>query len=174
MVRAQHLDRQCRARPQDPKRASESLLASASHAGDVFLESRLVHEQASKKTLSLKTYAANVELHQPRGLELSVVQLRHPDLRQPWTLLSNLKDDNQAHLAERVVQLYRMRWSIEDVYAWTKGALDWESAALLSYPALRTLVSFAWVAAAFLFDSGGKLYAAPTAVPRPLRRLDPV
>ena len=157
VVRAQHLDRQCHARPQDPKRALSKLLGSASYAGDVFLESRLVDEQASEKTLSLKTYVTTVELHQPRGLELSVVQLRHPDLKQPWTLPSNLKDDDRARLAGRVVQLYRMRWSIEDVYAWTKGVLDWESAALLSYPALRTLVSFAWVAAAFLFGLGGKL-----------------
>ena len=157
VVRVQHLERQCHAHPQDPKRALNKLLEQASYAGDVFLESRLVNEQASEKTLSLKTYVAKLELHQPRGLELSVVQLRHPDLKQPWTLASNLKDDDKARLAKRLVQLYRMRWSIEDIYAWTKGALDWESAALLSYPALRTLVSFAWLAAAFVFDLAGKL-----------------
>jgi hypothetical protein len=51
-----------------------------------------------------------------------------------------------------VVALYVLRWSIEEVFAWTKTALDWEAARVLEFNAFRSLVALAWVAAAFIFE----------------------
>ncbi len=88
-------------------------------------------------------------------------------------LLSNLRLDDeraaQLALAERIVQAYRQRWAagrpvqcrfaqdIENLFSWTKDALDWESVRLLDYEALRTLVALAWLAATFIFDLGATL-----------------
>ncbi|WP_309572450.1 transposase [Deinococcus sp.] len=48
-------------------------------------------------------------------------------------------------------RLYLRRWTIEDVFAWTKTALGWEDIQVLNYEALRTLVALSWVAAAYVF-----------------------
>jgi hypothetical protein len=53
-----------------------------------------------------------------------------------------------------MLSVYRQRWAIEDLFAWTKGALGWESVRLMSFEPLRTLVAFAWLGAAFLYDLG--------------------
>lgn len=94
-------------------------------------------------------------------MDITVTQLSHPQLAKPWLLLSNLRlgNDKAAQLerAIRIVQAYRQRWSIEDLLSWTKEALDWESVRVLDYAALGTLVTFAWLATAFLFDLGTSL-----------------
>ncbi len=58
----------------------------------------------------------------------------------------------RAGLATRLVQAYHQRWAIEDVFAWTKGVLRWESVRLMHFEGLRVLVSCAWIVAAFLFE----------------------
>ena len=60
-------------------------------------------------------------------------------------------------MLQRMLSVYRQRWSIEDLFAWTKGALGWESVRLMSFEPLRILVAFAWLAAAFLHGLGADL-----------------
>lgn len=73
-----------------------------------------------------------------------------------WVLLTNLPVEGAGEAAW-VVKLYLGRWSVEEVFAWTKGALGWEQVQVLDFEAVRTLVALAWTAAAFAFDLGGKL-----------------
>ena len=70
---------------------------------------------------------------------------------QGWVLLTNLPVGN-ADQAQQVVALYVLRWSIEEVFSWTKTALDWEAARVLEFSAFKSLVALAWVAAAFIFE----------------------
>ena len=74
-------------------------------------------------------------------------------------LLSNLgtRQGQDADLLVKLLSVYRQRWSIEDLFAWSKTALGWESVQLRSFEALRTLVAFAWLGAAFLYDLGAKV-----------------
>lgn len=73
-----------------------------------------------------------------------------------WVLLTNLPVGSALEAA-RVVRLYLRRWSIEDVFAWTKGCLGWEGVRLAGFRPLRTLVALAWVAASFVFGFGSRL-----------------
>ncbi len=52
------------------------------------------------------------------------------------------------------MRLSLRRWSIEEVFSWTKSALGWEQVQVLNFHALRTLVALAWIAASFVFDLG--------------------
>jgi Transposase DDE domain len=70
-----------------------------------------------------------------------------------WILLTNLKVDDPEFL-KQVIALYLSRWSIEDVFAWTKQALGWEQVRVLEFSAFRTLVALAFVAASFVFELG--------------------
>ncbi|AFZ69695.1 hypothetical protein [Deinococcus peraridilitoris] len=77
-------------------------------------------------------------------------------------LFSNLRFPDTAwkdrmELTRRMVLVYRQRFSIEDVFAWTKGALDWESVRVLDDQALRVVVAFSWIAAAFVFELSGEM-----------------
>lgn len=85
-------------------------------------------------------------------LEFKGVKDKNPDERG-WVLLTNLPV-NTADEAQRVVALYALRWAIEEVFSWTKTALEWEAARVLEFTAFKRLVAFAWVAAAFVFNLG--------------------
>ena len=61
--------------------------------------------------------------------------------------------------AGQVVRLYLQRWSIEEVFAWTKTALGWEQVQVLDFEAIRTLVTMAWIATAYVFTLGEQLDA---------------
>ena len=56
--------------------------------------------------------------------------------------------------AQRVYQMYRMRWAVEDAFKFIKQSLGWEEVQLLSLDAIRSLVALAAVAAGFLFQWG--------------------
>ena len=70
-----------------------------------------------------------------------------------WVLLTNLPIETPEFL-KHIIALYLSRWSIEDVFAWTKQALGWEQVAILDFSAFRTFVALAFVAASFVFDLG--------------------
>lgn len=70
-----------------------------------------------------------------------------------WVLLTNLAIDDPEFL-KHIIALYLGRWSIEDVFTWTKQALGWEQVNVLDFSAFRTLVALAFVAASFVFDLG--------------------
>lgn len=141
-----------------PTKQLQSWLQSPSPLGKVSLAKRLFTKTTSKAAYQVTVCALSVELEQLSGADTTVIQLSHAKLTKPWLLLSNLRlADEQAQklaLAVRIVQAYRQRWAIEDLFSWTKEALDWESVRVLDYGALRTLVAFAWLAAAFLFNLG--------------------
>ena len=68
-----------------------------------------------------------------------------------WVLLTNLPLESDRD-AKHIVALYASRWAIEEIFAWTKTALEWEAARVLSFDAFKRLVALAWIAAAFLFE----------------------
>ncbi len=158
VVRSQHPKRRAKIRVDAPAKPLESWLSEAAVTGQLPLEKRLLSPTSSRACYQVAVRALRLELEQLPGNDMSVVKLSHPRLAQPWLLLSNLRLDDeraaQLALAERIVQAYRQRWAIEDLFGWTKDALDWESVRLLDYEALRTLVALAWLAAAFIFDLG--------------------
>ena len=104
-------------------------------------------------TRSLKTWLLEPDLMVSAvKLEFQGVRDKNPDERG-WVLLTNLPVST-ADEAQRVVALYALRWAIEEVFAWTKTALEWEAARVLAFTAFKRLVAFAWVAAAFVFNLG--------------------
>ena len=160
VVRSQHPKRKAKVRVDGPTKQLHDWLAGASTVGQVPLAKRLFTKSRSKATYRVAVRVLGVELEQVPGTDTTVVELSHPKLVKPWLLLSNLRLEGEAKqlaLATRIVQAYRQRWAIEDLFSWTKDALDWESVRVLDYGALRTLVTFAWLAAAFLFDLGATL-----------------
>lgn len=161
VVRSQHPRRKAKMRLDASAKSLASLLDKAAVVGRVPLEKRLFSETSTRVCYQVDVRALRLELEQLPGSDTTVVELSHPRLAQPWLLLSNLRLDDeraaQLALAKRIVQAYRQRWAIEDLFSWTKDALDWESVRLLDYEALRTLVALAWLAAAFIFDLGATL-----------------
>lgn len=161
VVRSQHPKRRAKIRVDAPAKPLESWLGEAAVTGQLPLEKRLLSTTSSRACYQVDVRALRLELEQLPGSDTTVVELSHPRLAQPWLLLSNLRlnDERTAQLAlaERIVQAYRQRWAIENLFSWTKDALDWESVRLLDYEALRTLVALAWLAAAFIFDLGATL-----------------
>ena len=155
VVRSRHPKRQAKVRLDGSTKHLQNWLDNSAVVGQVALEKRLFTKTRGKALARVDVRALSALLEQLPDTDISVIQLSHPKLAKPWLLLSNLRlDGNQAQQlaqAARIVQAYRQRWSIEDLFAWTKDALDWESVRVLDYAALRTLVSFAWIAAAFIF-----------------------
>lgn len=158
VVRSQHPKRRARVRLDGQTKQLGSWLEGVEAVGKLPLAKRLFTQTKSKASYQVDVRALKVELEQLPGMDTTVVQLSHAKLVKPWLLLSNLRLPDEEHeqlaLATRIVQAYRQRWSIEDLFSWTKDALDWESVRVLDYGALRTLVTFAWLAAAFLFELG--------------------
>ena len=155
VVRSKHPKRQAKVRLDGPTQQLQNWLDDSRVVGQVALEQRLFTRARGKAVAHVEVRALSALLKQLPATDITAVQLSHLQLAKPWLLLSNLRlpdtEAAQLALAARIVQAYRQRWSIEDLFAWTKDALDWESVRLLSYSALCTLVSFAWVAAAFIF-----------------------
>jgi len=127
---------------------------------------RAVFDPASKRRATLnKVHVHGCAMHVPGPLPLmlTAVRLQARALEKGgWVLLSNLhltEDDGAARagLATRLVQAYRQRWAIEDVFGWTKEVLKWESVRPMHFAGLRVLVGCAWTVAAFLFELGATL-----------------
>lgn len=158
VVRTQHPERKAKVRVDGQTKPLQSWFARTSPLGRLPLAKRLFSETPGKATYQVDVRVVKVELEQLSGSATTAVQLSHPNIPKPWLLLSNLRlSDNpveQLALGTRIVQAYRQRWAIEDLFSWTKSALNWESVRVLDYEALRTLVAFAWLAAAFLFELG--------------------
>ena len=161
VVRTQHPGRKAKVRIDGRGKPLQTWLKNTPTLGRLPLAKRLFTRTKSRASYQVEVRALSVGLEPLPGMDTSVVALSHPKIAKPWLLLSNLRlPDNQAEhfgLATRIMQAYRQRWAIEDLFSWTKDALDWESVRVLDYTALRTLVTFAWLAAAFLFDLGASL-----------------
>ncbi|MFC4425279.1 transposase [Deinococcus navajonensis] len=164
VVRAAHLDRMVQPDVgQRPIPLSEAL-DHASRLTTLNVENA-VFDMTTRRQRTVKVHVHGCAVHVPgsSGLVGTAVRLEAKDLNTAgWVLLSNLRlpaDDvaARAGLATRLVRAYQQRWAIEDVFAWTKGTLGWESARVLHYDGLRVLVSCAWIVAAFLFQLGTTL-----------------
>lgn len=68
-----------------------------------------------------------------------------------WVLLTNLPIE-ELEQVRQIIALYASRWAIEEVFSWTKTALDWEAVQVLDFEAVRMLVAYAFICAAFVFD----------------------
>ena len=84
-----------------------------------------------KRLLTAVTRSTQVWLSEP-FTPLGVVNLQFqtsaktdPDERG-WVLLTNLPLES-AQDAKHIVALYASRWAIEEIFAWTKTALEWRT-----------------------------------------------
>jgi hypothetical protein len=72
---------------------------------------------------------------------------------EPWVLWTDWPV-RRPEEAQRVFQMYRQRWGIEDSLKFTKECVDWEAVQVLDLRGIRMLVTLAWVAAGFLYSLG--------------------
>lgn len=160
VIRAQHTDRRTRLAPTGEDRALQAAmqLAPVCHT---FEMSRPVRQEGRVKWRPTRTEVRAQELWVNGGkLRLNALHLHFPTRpkgeEQGWTLLTSLPVSPGVN-AGQVVRLYLRRWSIEDVFSWTKEALGWEQVRVQDFEALRTLVAMAWLAASFVFTLGETL-----------------
>ena len=157
VIRVKHLDRNVRLQPTGETQP----LHGAMHRADVsyrFELSRPVRQGKRVVWRPTRTELQAQHLWLDDGrLPIKAVQLSFPTRTAgedtPWTLLTSLPVEPGVD-AGQVVRLYLRRWTIEDVFSWTKTALGWEDVQVLDYEALRTLVALSWVAAAYVFTLG--------------------
>ena len=156
VIRAQH-DRNISQTPGGKlKKLFETIKAKPSLGTLEMNRPVMVDGKLKRKPTQASTRTGGVWFPKPDVL-VNVVTLEFKRVRarnaedQGWVLLTNLPVGN-ADQAQQVVALYVLRWSIEEVFAWTKTALDWEAARVLEFSAFRSLVALAWVAAAFIFE----------------------
>lgn len=160
VVRVQHTDRRTRLTPTGEERTLQAALqlAPVSHR---FEMARPVVQQGRVTWRPTRTEVRVQEVWLDEGKRcMNALHLSFPTRpkgeEQGWTLLTSLPVLPGVN-AGQVVKLYLKRWSIEDVFAWTKMALGWEEVRLLDFEALRTLVAMAWIAASFVFTLGETL-----------------
>ena len=157
VTRVQHMKRKCllNNRPSNLTK----VLGSAPLLANANLEKRLLDPSAKRhkhEPVPVAIAAVQVELADALGLEVCVAQVRSKLKTKGWVLITNLtlREGEEQQLLERLLKTYRQRWAIEDLFAWSKSSLGWETVQLMSFEALKTLVAFAWIAAAFLHDLG--------------------
>lgn len=160
VIRVQHAKRKCRQGGKNTNLAKA--VEAAPVLGEATLERRLLDPNSKRhrnQHVPVQLAGTEVELREAPGFVVSVAQVKSPLNERGWLLLSNLRlhPNEEAAGLKRLLSVYRQRWAIEDLLAWTKGALGCESIQLRSFGALRTLVAFAWLGAAFLYDLGGDL-----------------
>jgi hypothetical protein len=161
VIRAQHNRNVSLTPGSKPQKLFEAVRSQAVQ-GSLEMQRPIVRDGKARKRKTIGvTRSSSVWLIEPE-LEVNVVNLefqgvkdKNPDERG-WMLLTNLPVST-ADEVQRVVALYVMRWAIEEVFAWTKGALEWEAVRVLEFKAFKRLVAFAWVAAGFVFDLGVSL-----------------
>ena len=165
VVRAAHQDRLVRLDFGGPSIPLKDAFNQAPRLTTLSIERAVFDPLTKRRTTLNKVHVHGCAMHVPGPfpLMLTAVRLEAKALQDGgWVLLSNLSLPDhdvaaRAGLATRLVQAYRQRWAIEDVFAWTKGVLKWERVRLMHFAGLRVLVSCAWIVAAFLFELGATL-----------------
>lgn len=160
VVRVQHVNRKCKQGGKNTNLAKA--VAAAPVLGEATLERRLLDPSSKRhrnRQVPVQLAGTEVELREALGFIVSVAHVKSPLSERGWLLLSNLRlhPDEEAAVLKRMLSVYRQRWAIEDLFAWSKSALGWESVRLMSFEPLRILVAFAWLAAAFLHGLGADL-----------------
>ncbi|WP_291427135.1 transposase [Deinococcus sp.] len=158
VIRGMHFDRSTQRTPTAEPQALVKLMDSFPVLGR-FTMKRPVKDKRGKvswRPTLVEVRAGEIWLDHGK-LPMNAVRLAFPscprDDREGWLLLTNLPVDT-LEAAGAVVRLYLSRWSIEDVFEWTKQALGWEEVRLLDFPAFQRLVTCIWIAAAFVFRLG--------------------
>lgn len=126
---------------------------------ETHLEIRLKGQKRAKRqpvsaTISavpIRVYTSDAR-DQTRPVWVVKVAVEHA-LTDPWYLLTDWPVTDAAS-ALRIFRFYRRRWAVEDLFKFIKSCFGVEDVQMLHYPAIRTLVAFAWVAAGFLFHLG--------------------
>jgi len=171
VCRLQHLDRLIRApdklgRWQKTKVERYGFRLPEVAAVETELRVRLGNQrQAKKQKVTVLLYAGPMKVVYQVGRETE----QEPQTKQVWLLRAQvLGSSNRLWLmsdhpiesaadAQRIFQMYRMRWAVEDAFKFIKQSLGWEEVQVLTLEAIRFLVALAAVAAAFLFEWGATL-----------------
>lgn len=121
--------------------------------------------QAKKQKVTVLLYAGPMKVVYQVGRERE----QEPQTKQVWLMRAQVLGSSNrlwlltdhpiesAEEAQRVFQMYRMRWAVEDAFKFIKQSLGWEKVQVLALEAIRFLVALAAVAAAFLFEWGATL-----------------
>lgn len=160
VVRVQHTQRRTWLTPTAQEQSLQAALQLAPISHSFEMARPVVREgRVSWRPTHTDVRVQDVWLDQGK-LAVNAVHLSFPTRpkgeEQGWVLLTSLSVMPGVD-AGQVVRLYLRRWSIEDVFAWTKTALGWEDVRVQDFEALRTLVAMAWVAASFVFTLGASL-----------------
>lgn len=171
VCRLQHLDRLIRApdklgRWQKTKVQRYGFRLPEVAVVETELRVRLGNQRKVKKQkVTVLLYAGPMQVDYQVGRETE----QEPQTKQVWLLWAQVLGSNSrlwlltdhpvesAEDAQRVFQMYRMRWAVEDAFKFIKQSLGWEEVQVLSLEAIRFLVALAAVAAAFLFAWGATL-----------------
>lgn len=127
------------------------------------LRVRLAHQRKAKKqTVTVLLYAGPMKVDYLVGRETE----QEPQSKQVWLVRAQVIGSSNrlwlmtdhpvatAEEAERIFQMYRMRWAVEDAFKFIKQSLGWEEVQVLALEKIRFLVAMAAVAASFLFSWG--------------------
>lgn len=118
--------------------------------------------QAKKQSVTVLLYAGPMQVEYLVGRETK----QKPQTKQVWLLRAQVLGTSQrlwlttdhpvktAEDAQRIFQMYRMRWAVEDAFKFIKQSLGWEQVQVLALDKVRFLVAMAAVAAGFLFRWG--------------------
>lgn len=118
--------------------------------------------QAKKQKVTVLLYAGPMAVQCLVGRETD----QEPQRKQVWLVRAQILGSSQrlwlltdhpvetAEDAQRIFQMYRMRWAVEDAFKFIKQSLGWEAVQVLSLDKVRFLVAMAAVAAGFLFQWG--------------------
>lgn len=169
--RLQHLDRWIRApdklgRFQKTKVEQYGFRLPQMARVETELRVRLGNQRKAKKqSVTVLLYAGPMKVDYQVGREKE----QDPQTKQVWLMRAQVLGCNNrlwlmtdhaiesAEDAQRVFQMYRMRWAVEDAFKFIKQSLGWEEVQVLALEAIRFLVALAAVAAAFLFEWGATL-----------------
>lgn len=168
VCRLQHLDRLIRA----PDKLDRWRETKVEHYGfrlpevarvETELRVRLGHQRKAKKqTVTVLLYTGPMKVNYLVGRETE----QEPQTKQVWLVRAQiigtsnrlwLMTDHPVETAEdaqRIFQMYRMRWAVEDAFKFIKQSLGWEQVQALALQKIRFLVAMAAVAAGFLFSWG--------------------
>lgn len=160
VIRARHLDRQTRLHPAGKGEPLHGAVHRASVCQVIAL-ARPVKQGQRVIWRPTRTELRTQQVWLDEGrLPVQAVHLSFPTRpkgdEEGWVLLTSLPVSHGVDVGS-VVRLYLRRWSIEDVFAWTKTALGWEDVRIHDFQALRTLVAMSWVVASYVFTLGESL-----------------
>ena len=118
--------------------------------------------KARKQKVNVLLYAGPLRVDYLVGRETE----QEPQTKKVWLLRVQIIGTSQrlwlmtdhpvktAEDAQRLFQMYRMRWAVEDAFKFIKQSLGWEDVQVLALEKVRFLVAMAAVAAGFLFSWG--------------------